>query len=74
MPFGFSIWPWSADNIQQAQHTFDLTQQGFYTLNIDHRQMGVGGTDSWSTKALPIEQYRVPSGQYSWAFTLKPIR
>ena len=45
---------------------------GFWTLNIDHRQMGVGGTDSWSQKALPLEHYRIPAGDYQWTFILKP--
>jgi beta-galactosidase len=49
-----------------------LVPQGFYTLNIDHAQMGVGGTDSWSLKALPIEKYRIPSGIYHWSFTMHP--
>ena len=32
-----------------------MTDKGFYTLNIDHKHMGVGGQDSWSIKALPLE-------------------
>ncbi|QBG46227.1 DUF4981 domain-containing protein [Verrucomicrobia bacterium S94] len=67
---GFSIWPWSIENLDQARHTYDLVEQNFYTLNIDHRQMGVGGTDSWSPKAEPLPHYQIPSGHYSWSFTL----
>lgn len=70
--FDFSVWPWSAQNLDQARHRYELMPQGFYTLNIDHRQMGVGGTDSWSPKALPLEKYRVPAGEYQWSFTIKP--
>ena len=73
-PFGFSIWPWSAKNLEEAKHPYDLVEQGFYTLNIDHKQMGVGGTDTWSTKALPLEHYRIPSGKYHWSFMLMPIK
>lgn len=72
--FSFSIWPWSPENLAAAGHPFDLVDQGFYTLNIDHRHMGVGGQDSWSAKALPLEHYRVPSGRYSWSFVLNPVR
>ncbi|VGO15868.1 Beta-galactosidase [Pontiella desulfatans] len=71
-PFGFSIWPWSFENLSAAKHTYDLVDQGFFTLNIDHRHMGVGGTDSWTIKALPMEHYQVPAGHYVWAFTLSP--
>ncbi|WP_146399432.1 glycoside hydrolase family 2 TIM barrel-domain containing protein [Planctomycetes bacterium CA13] len=69
-PMAFSIWPWSAENVSQAKHTYELKPQGFYTLNLDHRQMGVGGTDSWSPKALPIKKYQIPAGTYVWSFVL----
>ncbi|MGD9420124.1 MAG: glycoside hydrolase family 2 TIM barrel-domain containing protein [Verrucomicrobiota bacterium JB025] len=71
-PFGFSLWPWSTENLTAAKHPYDLVDQGFFTLNIDHRHMGVGGQDSWSIKALPLEQFRIPAGNYSWSFTLAP--
>ena len=69
-PMGFSIWPWSAENIAAAKHPYDLVDQGYFTLNIDHRHMGVGGTDSWSTKALPLEHYQIPAGKQTWSFIL----
>jgi beta-galactosidase len=72
-PFSFSVWPWSAENLAAAMHPYDLVDQGFFTLNIDHKHMGVGGTDSWSVKALPLEHYQVPSGKYSFSFGLSPI-
>ncbi|WP_413431155.1 glycoside hydrolase family 2 TIM barrel-domain containing protein [Crateriforma spongiae] len=71
-PFGFSIWPYSSENIDEARHTYDLVEQGFYTLNLDDRQMGVGGTDSWSPKAMPLEKYRIPAGKRQWSFTIRP--
>ncbi|MEI6890939.1 MAG: glycoside hydrolase family 2 TIM barrel-domain containing protein [Pontiella sp.] len=72
-PFGFSLWPWSYENLSAAKHPYDLVEQGFYTLNIDHKHMGVGGTDSWSIKALPLEHYQVPSGTYQWSFRMTPL-
>lgn len=71
-PFSFSVWPWSPENLEAAQHTYELVEQGFYTLNVDHKHMGVGGQDSWTQNALPLEHYRVPSGPYVWSFTLLP--
>ncbi len=32
-------------------HTNELPRRDFVTLNLDYRQMGVGGDDSWG--ALP---------------------
>lgn len=63
--FGFSIWPYSADNIANAKHTFDLKKQGFYTLNLDLVQMSVGGTLS---ETLP--QFIIPASKYSFKFIL----
>ncbi|MDO6760970.1 glycoside hydrolase family 2 TIM barrel-domain containing protein [Tamlana sp. 2_MG-2023] len=63
--FGFSIWPYSAENIQTAKHPFDLEKQGFYTLNLHLIQMSVNGTLS---ETLP--KYIIPSGEYSFEFIL----
>ncbi|KAA1261131.1 Beta-galactosidase [Rubripirellula obstinata] len=70
-PVGFSIWPWSIENLSAAQHTYDLKPQGFHTLNLDHQQMGVGGNDSWSPKAMPLRHYQIPAGDYQWSFVLR---
>ncbi len=43
-------------------------------MNLDFKQMGVGGIDSWSHQAYPMEAYRIPANQsYAYSFTLKPI-
>ncbi len=72
-PLQFSIWPWSIEELDRALHDYELKPQGFYSLHLDHRHMGVGGDDSWSYKALPMEQYRVPAGIYTWSFSLSPV-
>ncbi|WP_303317277.1 glycoside hydrolase family 2 TIM barrel-domain containing protein [Flavivirga abyssicola] len=64
--FGFSIWPYSAKNIQDAKHPYDLKPQGFYTLNLNLVQMSVGGTLS---ETLP--QYIIPSGKYQLEFIIE---
>ncbi|MFD2256810.1 glycoside hydrolase family 2 TIM barrel-domain containing protein [Luteolibacter algae] len=63
--FAFSIWPYSAENIESAKHPFDLKPQGYLTLNIDKYQVGVGGTLS---NTLP--QYLIPSGKHQLVFRL----
>jgi len=69
-----SAWPWTEENINQAKHTYELKDAGYLTLNIDLKQMGVGGNDSWSDVAAPEPQYRIASGNYSYAFFLVPCR
>ena len=67
-----SAWPYTEENIRTAKHTNRLKESGFITLNIDLIQMGVGGNDSWSDVAAPLEQYQVPSKNYSYSFYLVP--
>jgi beta-galactosidase len=67
-----SAWPYTEENIQKAKHTNKLKDAGFITLNIDLIQMGVGGNDSWSEVAEPLEQYRIPAKKYQYSFYLKP--
>ena len=63
-----SAWPYTEENIQNAKHTNKLKEAGFITLNIDLIQMGVGGNDSWSDVAAPLEQYQVKSQNYRYSF------
>ena len=42
------------------------------TVNLDHRQMGVGGDDSWG--AQPHAEYRLPADKtYRYSFRLEPV-
>lgn len=68
-----SAWPYTEANIQAAKHTYKLQDAGYITLNIDLVQMGVGGNDSWSEVAAPLEQHQIPSKNYSYSFYLKPM-
>jgi beta-galactosidase len=67
-----SAWPYTEQGIQKARHTNELKDAGYLTLNIDLVQMGVGGNDSWSDVAAPLEQYQVPAKDYKYSFYLLP--
>ena len=41
------------------------------TVNLDHRQMGVGGDDSGG--AQPHKEYRLPAEHYEYRFRLVPV-
>ena len=69
--FNFSVWPYSQENIDAAAHTNELQPAGSYTVNIDYGQMGVGGDNSWSPKALPMEKYRLTEPKTQWQVKLK---
>lgn len=54
-----------------TSHASDLIPSGYITWNIDYRQMGLGGDNSWGR---PVhEEYTIPAKKYSWGFTLKLI-
>jgi beta-galactosidase len=64
-------YPCAASDIQLAMHACEIPPRDFFTLNIDHLQSGLGGTDSWGALALP--QYRIEAtGVYRWSFLLSP--
>lgn len=63
------FYPCSANDITLATHFPEIPQRDFYTVNIQHRQSGLGGTNSWGAIALP--QYLLQSGEsYQWSFLL----
>ena len=68
-----SAWPYTEENILNAKHTHKLQDAGFTVVNIDLKQMGVGGNDSWSDVAAPLEQYQVPATNYAYSFYLLPF-
>jgi beta-galactosidase len=71
-----SALPYSTDDLDymesQNRHTVDLKKKNFIDLNIDLKQMGVGGNTSWGAKPLP--HYRLPAGKYAYEFRISPIK
>ena len=68
-----SAWPYTDSTIQNAKHTNKLKDAGFITLNIDLVQMGVGGNDSWSDVAAPLEKYQIKAKDYQYSFYIVPF-
>ncbi len=62
-------YPCAAEDIELAMHSSEIPLRDFYTINLDHRQSGLGGTDSWGATALPQYQIR-PDKTYQWSFML----
>lgn len=54
-----------------SKHTIDLSKHDEVYLNIDLKQRGVGGDDSWWSK--PHSQYCLPAMSYSYSFRLAPF-
>jgi beta-galactosidase len=64
-----SVYPCAASDITLATHPDEIPQRDFQTLNLDHRQSGLGGTDSWGALALPKYLLK-PNTTYRWSFML----
>lgn len=69
-----SAWPYTEEDIIKAKHSNSLKDAGFITVNIDLKQMGVGGNDSWSDVSAPLPQYQIKAGNYQYGFYIKPIQ
>ena len=72
-PLQTSVWPYTAENIYEAQHPTELEKADALTVNISHKMAGVGGNDSWSINARPINKYRLLEKAYSYEFKLVPL-
>ncbi|MFI3286460.1 MAG: glycoside hydrolase family 2 TIM barrel-domain containing protein [Rikenellaceae bacterium] len=72
-PLAMSVWNSTQQAIYKAQHINEVEQlENSFTLNIDMIQAGVGGTDSWSIKARPMEKHRLLDDSYSYSFKIVP--
>lgn len=71
--FDFSIWPYSMKNLEKAEHMNELESAGFYVMNIDFKQFGLGGDDSWSSIAVAHPPYRLTEKSYRLSYTLQFI-
>ena len=69
-PLSMSVWPYTAEQIDEATHLYQLIENDFNTVNIDMVQAGVGGIDSWSHNAAPIKKYQIPAGTYQYRFVI----
>ncbi|TFG20179.1 MAG: DUF4981 domain-containing protein [Promethearchaeota archaeon] len=71
-PFNLSAWPYSLEDLESAKHINELPEHDFITVNIDHKQEGVGGDDSWGA---PVhKQYQIPKNiEYKYSFRISII-
>ncbi len=56
---------------KKQQHPTDIKMHHSIYLNIDLKQRGVGGDNSWGQ--LPHEQYRLLDKKYTYSYTIKAV-
>ncbi len=70
--FDFSLREYSQEQLESAKHLYELKKDGYLTLNIDHRQRGVGG--DMPGNACLHDPYKLKCGKYSYSVRLKGIK
>ena len=58
--------PWKANT-----HSPEIKKVDYTNLLIDKAQIGLGCVNSWG--ALPLKEYLLPYGDYSFTFVMKPV-
>jgi beta-galactosidase len=66
---GVNALHYATEDLDQALYRHHLTRRDEVYLNLDWKQRGLGGDQSWG--AMPHEEYLLPGGPYSYRFRLK---
>jgi beta-galactosidase len=68
-----SAWPYSLEDLEKATHTDDLQDEPNITVNLNYKQEGVGGIDTWSKHSRPLIKYRLKTSHpYEYHFYFLP--
>jgi beta-galactosidase len=65
-----SAWSFTMQDLEKAKHIHELPQRDTITVNLDYKQMGVGGDDSWGARTHP--EYTLPAKSYHYRLRLMP--
>jgi beta-galactosidase len=57
-------------DVVKNRHTIDVKPRDLVSVNIDYRQMGVGGDTSWG--AHTHEEYKLTKNNYKYSFLITP--
>ncbi len=57
---------------KQQRHTIDIPKRDLVNINIDYKQMGVAGDNSWG--AMAMEKYQIKPENLSFEYVIKPVR
>ncbi|WP_093212431.1 glycoside hydrolase family 2 TIM barrel-domain containing protein [Sediminibacillus albus] len=67
--FDFNAQFYTSENLEKAQHTYDLVKQDFVTILLDHRQHGLG---SASCGPDVLDKYQLKSGSFQFGLEMEP--
>ncbi len=61
------------EDLEGACYLYQVPEREKIYLNLDYKQIGVGGDNSWSDKAAPHPEFRLRDKSYSYSFILKGV-
>lgn len=70
----FSAAHFSREEMETSRYTFEMEPLKSIFLNIDLRQMGVGGYNSWTARALPEKDFRIRNERMKYTYRMEPVR
>ncbi len=62
---------YTEEDLNAGKHAFQLPHRDFVSLNLDMKQQGVGGDNSWG--AWPHDEFLIPVRDYTYSFRLRPF-
>ncbi|MEO0339549.1 MAG: beta-galactosidase domain 4-containing protein [Bacteroidota bacterium] len=68
--FNFNLMPYGKKVITDTKYSWQLPQSERIYMNIDHRQLGVGGDNSWGAICLP--EYQLKAKEYKYSYYMRP--
>ena len=76
-PLSVSAWNFPMEDIEyrpsqmERRHGGSIQKKDMIWLNIDHKQMGVGGDNTWGAQVHP--EYTITPHEWKYSFTLQPL-
>ena len=76
-PLSVSAWNFRMEDIDyipfriERRHGGGIEKKDLVWLNIDHKQMGVGGDNTWGAQVHP--EYTITPNECEYSFTIQPI-
>lgn len=59
--------------MERSRYTWQMEARNSVFVNIDYRQMGVGGINSWSARAMAEPGFRVVNEPMEYTYRISPI-
>ena len=77
-PLSVSAWNFSMEDLThvssqiERRHGGSIYKKDMVWLNIDHKQMGVGGDNTWGAQVHP--EYTITPHEWKYTFTMQPLK